>query len=194
MTTDSEASLENTGTKRVAMKNTIVHRYIKFNAKTPIRILQEQTNNGEDPICLTIEDTYNLVEQVARSSSYLFFKNNKAFLHSAEKKTMELSSYSIDDSFVPTFIQEFGKPSSVLIRVMEEEQKPLLCIDEAVANLACTLMDARIQTALLSKYWKDLPNGEEQLKQSDVHFEALCSSKKIGRRTRAIISRKKLTI
>lgn len=191
MTTDNQASLENVGTKRVAMKNTIVHRYLKSNAKTPIRILHERTNNVEDPICLTTEDAYNLIERCARSRSFLLFNDNKAFLHTAEKRAMELSPYAVDDNFVATFIEEFGKPASVFIKMMQEEQKPLLCIDEAVANLACALMDARIQTIFLNTYWKDLPNGEERLKQSDIQFEALCSNKKIGRRTREAINRRK---
>jgi len=194
MTTDSQASIENIGTKRVAMKNTIVHRYLKNNAKTPVRILHERTNNVEDPICLTTEDAYNLIERCARSSYYLFFNNNKAFIHSAEKRAMELSPYLVDDNFVATFIEEFGKPASVFIKMMQEEQKPLLCIDEAIANLACALMDVRIQTILLNTYWKDLPNGEERLKQSDIQFEALCSNKKIGRRTREAISRRKAEV
>lgn len=194
MTTDNQASLENIDKIRVAMKNTIVHRYLKYNAKTPIRILHNRTNNVEDPICLTTEDAYNLVERCARSRYYLLFNDSKAFIHSAEKRAMELSPYLVDDNFVATFIEEFGKPASVFIKMMQEEQKPLLCIDEAVANLACALMDARIQTIFLSKYWKDLPNGEERLKQSDVQFEALCSNGKIGRRTREAINRKKAEV
>lgn len=191
MENNLKAPSENTGTKTKTIKQNIVHRYIKLNLKTPYRIVRDRPTENESRICLTHEDTLLLIEQYENYATYRFYDEHKAYIPVSEQKLEELSSYS---SYVsgPNLIERLGKPISERIKTIEEIQKPLLCVDDSVANLACMLIYARLQANLTKKYWEDLPDGEELLLKADNHFEELCSGLKIGRRTRSIINRKKV--
>jgi hypothetical protein len=191
MTNDNQPILENVGEKKVAKtKFNIAHRYAKFNAKTPQRILNEQVPNNEDPICFLIEDVFNSIELYGNHCQRSFIEERRGYLTSAEKKLSELAAYPSDGS-VSGLFEKFGKPASQLIRVMEENQKPILCLDEATVNHAFALIYARTQSSLLNKHWKELPDGEALLLEADNHLEELCSRLKIGRRSRATINKKK---
>ncbi len=190
MTKNNQALLDE-GTKKVATtKKNVAHKFIKSNLKTPYKIILEHPVEGENLTCLSNDDACKFIELYGNICMYNFFDENRVYLPIAEKKLVEFSPYSSYGSF-DNLVDQFGKPASELIKMMEENRQPVLCLDGATANLACMLICARTQATLLSKHWKDLPNGEELLLKADNHFEELCSSLKIGRRTKSIINRKK---
>jgi hypothetical protein len=187
MTNNNVADLQNVGAKPVKIKRTVAHRYIKSKSKTGYRILREYSANNEDPICLTIKEAYNLITQHENCCAYQFYQTNKLFLPIAGKMMAELIEHSFYD-----LSDKVGTPVSELIKSMEEQGIPMLCVDASVANHAFKLIYARTISNLTKKYWEDLPNGAKLLTNSDDDFENLCSTLKIGRRTRAGIARKKI--
>ena len=186
----SNASPEEATIKAITYKKTIAHRYIKKNYKTPVRIENENPDKGEVIQCITIEDANTLLENYGKFCECQFYEKHKTYIPNAEKRMEGLTSNLIENS-INDYIAQNSKPVSELKTMMEDSKQPLLCIGEAAANSACMLIHARTQVALLVKYWKDLPDGKELLRIADNNFEELCSTLKIGRRTRAIISRKK---
>lgn len=181
---------ETVGIKRVATKNIIANKFADKNKKTPARILNEQKKTCEEPNGVLIEDMHRLIGNLRLTYVEQFYAKRIALLPIAEKKVAELSQHCTECS-APDLIKQISIPVSQLMRVVEESQKPILCIDEATANLACMLVFASVQSELTKKHWQDLPNGEELLIQAENHFEELCSGLKIGRRTRAIMNKKK---
>lgn len=190
MTTQTEADLESAGANESSKNMKIVFRYLRKNLGTPYKILSNYPSDNPDPVCLFETDFKNVVEPYSRYCEADFFETHKAYLLIANKKLSELASYKSYDS-VAGIIETLGKPSSEIIKQMEEEQKPILCVSDYTIQQACLLIYARTLSTLTKKYWEELPNGEDLKTKADNHFEDLCANSKIPRRTSTIIKRKK---
>ena len=177
------ADLKKVGSKKVKIRRTVAHRYIKKKSESVHKILQDN-KNIEDLICITIEDAYNLIAEHEIYWTYQFYKVNKASLPTAEKMMLELIKHP-SCVWKHDSIKRVCKPVSEILKSMEEQKTPILCISRIVASLACILIRSHTDVNLRNKHWKSLPNGIELLINSENYFEYICSTLNIARGTDA---------
>lgn len=191
MQNHNEGSLESLSQEKVKLKKTIVHRGADKNAKSPVKIANENPQENVKTMCVAADDFYPIIQKYGGYCERAFYIEGEAYILGVEKKIQNLSPYSSFSS-VSELIESVWKPAYQFIEIMEESKKPILCIDAKVANLIGMLIHARTRSSLLSKHWSELPDGKNQLFLADEHFEKLCSSLRLSRRTRSIINKKKI--
>lgn len=191
MQNQNEGSLESLSQEKVKLKKTIVERAADKNAKSPVKIGNENPEENVKTMCVAANDFCPIIQKYGGYCQRAFYVEGEVYIPGAEKKIQKLSSYSSFSS-VSELIESVWKPAYQFIEIMEENKKPILCIDAKVANLIGKLIHARTQSMLLSKHWSELPDGKNRLFLADEHFEELCSSLRLARRTRSIINKKKI--
>ncbi len=189
MKTNNEEKLESTGAETPILSMKTAMLYGTRAAGNPHKFLNDPVTNDPDPYLILLEH----LPSVVLPYSYYCYKNwidqNKAYIKHYDKENAKIKPCSSYDSAARA-IDSLGIRASEIIKLMEEQQQPIFCIDEATVIQTCLLIHARTVTILTNKYWRELPSGAQLRMNADYHFEELCASLKIPRRTRAIIQRK----
>ncbi|HEX8515182.1 MAG TPA: hypothetical protein VGB43_08755 [Flavobacterium sp.] len=165
------------------------HRFLAKELKSPFRLHHECKT--EDILCLLEAPSMSLIDEYSKTCTKAFYKEHAPYLVNSAKELAKLAPFHCKED--KELINERAKPLKELIRLVEEYQEPIVCIDQGTASLITMLVYGRVNVSLLKKHWKDLPEGELKLMKANEFLEELASGLKIPRRTSVIIKRKNQT-
>lgn len=168
------------------VKRTVVDRYLSLSLRTPVSVVNN--NNNEDVLCLRETDLLNFQHEYTLFCTHQFYTKNRIYLTGANKALSKLPVFT-DVFSVEAIVKSNALSAKQLIVEMEKSGSIAFCIDEASVHLLAMLIFGRVNTDLMKKYWKDLPDGSIKLQLADEYFENICSQLKLPRRTRAIMKR-----
>lgn len=170
------------------VKRTVVDRYLSLNLRTPVSIVND--NNNEDLVCLRETDVLNFRHEYTLYCEHQFFMKNRLYLPDASKALSKLPVFT-DVFSVEEIIMRNALGAKELIVEMERSESIAFCIDEASVHLLAMLIFGKVNTDLMKRYSRDLPDGATRLQLADEYFENICSQLRLPRRTRAIMKRPK---
>lgn len=166
------------------IKSDISSKLCKLRAKTALRIQNEFGQNEE---CVKLDDALNLIGQVRLSTKAKFLNENEAYIVNATKMSEMANKALAEVRDNDKVVSDYTLKASEFVEAMKESNTPILCIRVEDYNDVVTLTKFYQRLLLLRKYEKDIPEGTLQLERLEGAFENLCSTYKIGRRTKAII-------
>lgn len=167
----------------------IILRFIIKSFGTPFEHVANRANNDE-PICF---DNKSVV-RIASSRCYywmaVFIRRYQAYIMNVHQILPESEKW-LESPTMQSFIETEGKSNEELIEIMEARMQCLVCMDDLALIQMDFLIQARVNSLLLAKYWKQIPNGAAEKTLAENVFEELCANSKLPRRTAAIINKRK---
>ena len=165
------------------------HRLIDRETVTAIAALNRNPDGNQ--LAIDPQNVAEIIDQMHDHAWCKLFKKYRAYLPNAEK---EMEKHSLqEEDVLPACIQELAKPVKELAKMQSEEGKLIMVVELSAIESAIQLMEARVSTLFMRKFYKNLPDGIKLLNDAEAYHEEVASRLRMPRRTKAIMQGRKFS-